>query len=230
MEILPFYAVCDESSSMKGEPVQAINDALEELYQELHDNPAVTDKVRFCLIGFATEPEVLLPLSDLGEVDSMPGLEAEGWTYYGKAFELLRSTIEQDVQRLKAQGHDVLRPAVFFLSDGAPTVDNTEDWRDNHAALVSSTFTARPNIVAFGMGQCDPDTIRAVATFKAFIQKDDSVQPAQALREFAVALTRSIVTSAKNIGASRTRGSATVATLQVPTQVPGYAELPLDKV
>lgn len=229
MEILPFYAVCDESTSMKGEPVKAINLALEELHHELHGNPTVTDKVRFCLIGFSTDPEVLLELSDLGDIGSMPGLEAEGWTYYGKAFNLLRETIEQDVSRLKSQGHDVLRPAVFFLSDGAPTVDGTESWKDDYANLVSSSFAAKPNIVAFGMGQCDADTIKHVATLKAFIQKDDSVQPAQALREFAVALTQSIIDSAKKVG-SQTSSGSTAATLQIPNQVPGYTEVHLDRV
>jgi uncharacterized protein YegL len=221
MEIIPFYAVCDESSSMQGEPVETINTALADLYKELRVIPTVTDKVRFSLIGFSTDPEVLLELSDLSEVSDMPGLEAEGWTYFGKVFRLLRQTIEQDITGLMAENHTVFRPVVFFLSDGAPT--DADEWPTAHAELVSPAFKGRPHIVAFGIGQSDPAVIRKVATFKAFIQSDDNVSPAEALREFAIALTHSIINSV-------TGGSGSTPTLQVQDEVPGYTSLELDAI
>src|SRR5689334_12382236 len=110
-QVLPFYLVCDESSSMAGDPIDSINKALPEIHQEIGGNPVVADKTRFALISFNHEAQVLLPLSDLSDVTSVPGLTAAGGTHYGRAFTLLRTTIEQDVARLKADGHQVLRPA-----------------------------------------------------------------------------------------------------------------------
>lgn len=221
MQIIPFYALCDESSSMKGEPVKAINESLVDLHKELSVNPTVADRVRFGLIGFSNEPEVLLELSDLSEVSTMPGLNADGLTYYGKAFNTLRETIQEDIADLKAEGHQVFRPVVFFMSDGAPTDRDT--WTDAHNELISPSFSGKPKIVAFGIGKCDPEIIKDVATFKAFIQNSDSVSPADALREFATALSQSIVKSAS-------RSTSDGPTLDVQDEVPGFTSITLDEV
>ena len=184
---------------MKGTPIEAINQSLPELQYEIGVNPRVSNKVRFGIIGFSTRAEVLLTLSDLSDVGKMPELKAAGCTNYGAAFDLLRETIRKDVKRLKSEHHAVFRPAVFFLSDGYPTDDQgqlTNAWTDAHGNLVSPGFTEHPNIIAFGIGECDPATIGRVGTVASFIQKDDSVSPAEALREFAAALTKSIIRSA----------------------------------
>jgi uncharacterized protein YegL len=217
--VLPFYAVCDESASMQGEPVDAINQALVELHQAIGVDPVVTDKTRFCLIGFSGEAEVLLPLSDMSEVASMPGLSADGMTSFGAAFRLLRQQIEQDVARLKADGAQVLRPAVFFMSDGQP---NDDDWESAHAALVADDFKQRPNIIAFGFGDADEDTIKKVATKAAYIAAAGT-RPAEALKEWAKSLTTSIVQSVH-------AGEGGKTVLVVPPPPDGMKEIPLDTV
>ncbi|MFG3198511.1 VWA domain-containing protein [Streptomyces sp. NPDC048208] len=221
MQILPFYMVCDESTSMSGPGVDAINKALPELHQEISTNPSVADKTRFALIGFATEATLLQPLADLSELTSIPSLEAGGWTAFGTAFRLLRSTIEEDVNALKADGHDVYRPVVFFLSDGNPTDD---DWRTALADLNESRYA--PKIIAFGISDADAAIITEVANFKAFMQEDSSVSPSAALREFASSFTRSIVNSATSMSAQGGDGFQ----LQVDEQVPGFTSLSLDKM
>src|SRR5208282_5876538 len=127
LQLLPFYLLCDESGSMTGSPIDAINDSLPKLHHEIGSNPAVADKTRFCLIGFSDRAEILLSLSDLSTVTEMPELQANGGTSYAKAFDTLRETIDRDVAQLKSEGHEVYRPAIFFLSDGLPN----DDW---HAA------------------------------------------------------------------------------------------------
>ncbi|MGW4194609.1 vWA domain-containing protein [Streptomyces sp. NPDC005004] len=221
MQILPFYLVCDESTSMSGPGVDAINSALPDLHQEISTNPSVADKTRFALIGFATQATVLQPLADLSELTQLPSLSAGGWTAFGAAFRLLRSTIEADVDALKAEGHDVYRPVVFFLSDGNPTDD---DW---HAALDDLNASRyAPKIIAFGISDADPAIISEVANFKAFIQQDESVSPAAALREFASSFTRSIVNSATSMAAQGGDGFQ----LQVEDHVPNFTPLSLDKM
>lgn len=83
-QVLPFYLVCDESGSMLGAPVKAINDSLPNLHAEIGSNPVVADKTRFCLIGFGSDAQVLLPLSDLSAVTSIPALHATGGTNYAR--------------------------------------------------------------------------------------------------------------------------------------------------
>lgn len=220
-QILPFYLVCDESGSMAGVPVDAINDSLPKLHQEIGSNPAVSDKTRFCMIGFSTSADILLPLSDLSTITAMPALKASGGTNYSAAFDKLRETINADVNALKGQGHTVFRPAVFFLSDGQPN----DNWHASYLALTDQAWRPHPNILAFGFGDADQSTIQQVATAKAFIA-NDTLGPAEALKEFAKSLINSIVNSGTSAGNSAAEG----ATLYVPDHVEGYTTLDAEPV
>ena len=218
--ILPFYLVCDESASMSGDAIDAMNKALPELHAEIGMNPVVSDKTQFAIIGFSNEAEVLLELSDLSQIAGLPVLTAKGGTNFAAAMRCLKSQIELDLDRLKSQGHKVFRPVVFFLTDGQPT----SDWEVEYNELTSPSFRYRPNIVSFGIGDADRDVISAIANFRAFIQEDSSMSPAVALQEFATALTKSIVKS----GVSMTKEGG--LQLQTPTQVDGFTALDVDTV
>lgn len=220
-QILPFYLVCDESSSMAGDPIDAINESLPELHQEIGGNPVVADKTRFALISFNHQAQVLLPLSDLSDISSVPGLTASGGTSYSAAFNLLHDTITKDVAELKRDGHQVLRPAVFFLTDGQP--NDTDEWPAAYQRITDPAWGPRPNILAFGFGQAVEGTIQQVATVRGFIA-DGSLGPAQALQEFAQSLIRSIVKS----GTSAVPGGG--MSLSMPDTVPGFTAVPADVV
>jgi uncharacterized protein YegL len=217
-QVLPFYLVCDESSSMSGGPIEAINDSLPKIHAEIGSNPVVADKTRFCLIGFNQHAQVLLPLSDLSVITSMPGLQANGGTSYGAAFDLLYDTITNDVAELKKNQNQVFRPAVFFLSDGQPG----DSWEAAYKRVTDPSWPLHPNILAFGFGAADPETLRQVATVKAFIA-DGTMGPEQALREFAQSLIRSIVNSG-------TKSASGAVTLAVPDDVPGFTTIDADLI
>jgi uncharacterized protein YegL len=218
-QVLPFYLVCDESGSMAGAPIQAINDSLPALHHEVSTNPVVADKTRFSLVGFSDTAEVILSLADLSDVAAMPGLAAKSSTNYGAAFSLLKSQIQADVDMLKADGHKVLRPVVFFLSDGQPT----DSWESEYKALVDTGNPYHPHIVAFGIGDADDSVIAKVATFKAF-KADGTLGPAEALKEFASSLTKSIVKSGSSVSPDGQMN------LQVPDQVQGFTSLPVNQI
>lgn len=219
-QVLPFYVVCDESYSMVDE-IDNLNNYLSELHEAIGADPVVSDKTRFCVIGFSDTAEVLLPLSELSEVEQIAGLTAKQSTNYDAAFQLLRDTIERDVAMLKGDGHQVYRPAVFFLSDGQP---NNDHWVGSYNRLTDAAWKPHPNIVAFGISQeADADTIQKVATFKAFMV-NPGVSPTTALHEFAKALTKSIVKSGTALAQDGQ------VTLQVPEKVEGFTELKVDEV
>lgn len=219
-QILPFYLVCDESSSMAGNPIQVMNDELPKVHSAIGSNPVLADRTWFSLIGFSTSAQVLLPLCDLGTVTSMPGLQANGTTSYAAAFDLLYDTISDDVAKLKADGNQVYRPAVFFLSDGQPT---DTKWEASYQRLIDPSWGPRPNILAFGLGSVEPQTLQQVATVRAFIA-EDTMGAAQALHEFAKSLIQSIVHSGTNVSPD---GGLS---LTVPETVPGFITLPADQI
>lgn len=225
-QILPFYLVCDESYSMAGNPLQEINDQLPQIVTEIASNPTVADKARLCIISFSDTAEVLLPLADLNDVHQVPQLAPKGATSYGAAFTLLRDTIERDIRDLKAAGHVPFRPTVFFLTDGQPT---DSDWATTHQRLTAKDFGPRPTILAFGFGDVRPETLRAVATFRAFIANGE-LDPRNALREFAKQLLNSVVSSAVASSAAFSANPNAGAQMVFPDQVKGYTVLEADRV
>lgn len=218
-QILPFYVVCDQSYSM-ADHLDALNDALSELHRAVGTDPVVADKTRFCLIGFSGTAEVLQPLCRLSDVMEIVGLTTQAGTSFGEAFSRLRDTIETDVESLKADAHRVYRPAVFFLSDGHPTDPAT--WPDAYERLRDPDWPARPNIISFGIGDADADTIGRIGTFQAFMCTGGT-SPGGALHSFARTLTTSVVRS----GGMTPDGDLV---LQVPDSVPGFTALQIDPV
>lgn len=191
--ILPFYLVCDESYSMKGEPLDTVNQTLEELHYEIGVHPVVCDKTRFGVIGFSDSAQVIQPLSDMSEITELQELAPRGETSYAAAFKTLKSEIENDVATLKSEGHRVFRPCAFFLSDGLPT-DATHVWITALQELIADDNPLRPNMLAFGIGDADSNIIAQVGHTRAFTV-EPGISPVTALKEFARALTQSIISS-----------------------------------
>lgn len=217
--ILPFYLVCDESYSMLGY-VDVLNDSLDELHAEISVHPVVSDKTRFGIIGFSDSAEVILPLTDLSQIESLPRLGVKGGTNYGVAFDTLFHEIGQEVENLKADGHRVFRPCVFFMSDGQPT-DPEATWQAALARLVAPEHKYRPNILAFGITDAEKSVIGKVGVTGAWITDGTGMGPAPALREFATKLTQSIIASGE---------SADVPELKIDNDIAGYTRIETDEM
>lgn len=213
--VLPFYILCDESGSMDANGgIDAVNRGLPELHATIAGDPLVADKCRIGLITFSDIAEELLPLSNLSDVQAMPGCTAKGMTNYGEAFNLLRVVIARDITNLKSQGMQVYRPAVFFITDGEPT----DDWEANYRALTDKNGNKQaPNIIAFGVAGANPGVIGKIGTTAAFIA-NPGTDPGNALKEILKSLTNTILNSS----------SSSTPTLQVQQAPPGTTAVPLD--
>lgn len=199
-QVLPIYFVGDESHSMHGDPIAAVNHGLVDLRDEVAKHPLIGKKVRFGIITFADTAETRLELSELSEELMLPTLSTRGrGTSYASAFEALRHTIPADVALLKVSGYQVHRPAVFFLSDGQPT-EKESKWRERLAEVKDPGFKERPNILAFGVGDADPKVIQQLASSPthAFMMRE-GVSTAGAIAEFAASMLNSMVSSAERL-------------------------------
>lgn len=206
-QVLPMYFVGDESHSMRGTPIDAVNQGLIELRDEVAQHPLIGKKVRFGIITFADTAETRLELSELSEELLLPTLSPRGrGTSYAAALEALRQIIPGDIALLKGQGYQVHRPSVFFLSDGQPT-EKESRWRDRLAELKDPEFRQRPNILAFGVGDADAKVIAEVATSPGYaFMMAEGVSTAGAIAEFAASMLNSMVSSAERLD----RGEQTV--------------------
>jgi uncharacterized protein YegL len=194
--VTPFYLVCDESYSMS-DHLDALNGGLRELHYAIGTDPMVAERTRFCLIGFSSTAEVLWQLKSLGDATEITPLRAKAATCFGRAFTLLRETIEKDVGMLEADGHRVCRPVVFFLSDGQPT--DPDDWPAAFDWLMEPLWPVRPHVIAMGIGDAEAAVIASIGTFRAFMSTADAET---ALRGFCRALTTSMVESGTSVAES----------------------------
>jgi uncharacterized protein YegL len=207
-KILPFYLVVDVSYSMLDEDkIGQANRIMPDIQDALAENPVVADKVRFSVIDFSDDAQVILPLCDLSIQPALPKLEVRGGTSYVAAFTTLRHQIDRDVSQLKADGFEVHRPALFFVSDGEPT-DDDQEWRRAFTELTAydritkTGFAFFPNVIPFGLG-ANPGTLRDIIhpqdRSKAYFMKDGA-EPGPALRQMAEILIASTLLSGSSFG------------------------------
>jgi uncharacterized protein YegL len=199
-QVLPMYFVGDESHSMAGEPIAAVNQGLIDLRDEVAKHPLIGKKVRFGIITFAETAQTRLELSELSEDLVLPTLSPRGrGTSYASALEALRHTIPADVALLKGNGYQVHRPSVFFLSDGMPT-EKAEKWQARLADLKDPSFRERPNILAFGVGEADAEVIGQLASSPRYgFMMTQGASTAGAIAEFATSMLNSMVASAERL-------------------------------
>ena len=213
--LLLFYLLLDESKSMDGLPIETINRALKSLCEEMAKHPAISEKVRVSIIAFSEQPQTIVGLSDLADLETIPGLTPQSNTDYAKAFVYLRDCIERDVAALLADGIGAYRPAVFFMSDGAPDPGN--NWKSEFAKLVDPAWKLHPNVISFGIGQADESVISQVSTLAAYMA-DSNTTPADAINEWATALLQTLLRSA-DAGA-----------VMVPAAITGYHQVGVSRV
>lgn len=215
--ILPFYVLADVSYSMTQpgpdggqSPLDALNEVVINLKVALEENPILSDKIRFALVDFSDDAQTQIPLCDLLTVDNsqIPTLTARGGTSFAAAFAAIQQQIDSDVRQMKADGNNVHRPVVFFLTDGEPT-DPDGHWQQAFADLTSDQFRARPNFIPFGVADAPKAILDQLAfppnKMRSFKTKEGA-NAADAIRSMAEILISSVIASANSISADGQSG------------------------
>ncbi|MBS2965982.1 hypothetical protein KGA66_23250 [Actinocrinis puniceicyclus] len=224
LKCLPTYIVLDTSSSMN-DHVELLNKSLQDLHKVTYQNPEISEFAHISIIVFNTEAHLALPMSDISQVTQLPRVGCGGRTEYAKVFERLRERIDIDVPALRAADKLVLRPAVFFMTDGAPTDGFTEQsrqtderiWKAALSRLVDPDWERHPHVVTFGFGSANEHVLGTVATLQAFIAEDGADQ-SDALTDVFTFLLRTLSISA-------TRNN-----FVVPTAMEGYRAVELEEI
>ena len=190
--VLPMYVCCDVSVSMSRHGrLTALNTMLEQLRDAIVLDPDVADKVRLSVVDFSEDSRVVLPLCELDSFVTMPVLAHRAETSYIAAFQTLASSIAADVPALAKAGYAVHRPAVFFLSDGAPS---DPEWHWKKALRELENHEYRPQVVAFGVGEADPRSLARIGTLACYMAQRPE-DAALAIREFGQLLIQSFIAS-----------------------------------
>jgi uncharacterized protein YegL len=127
---VPCVVVMDCSWSMKGSPIEALNQGLKKFETELKADEKAKRSARIMIIrvggfqGDPTEVTIRAPFQDAAEFTA-PIETASGSTPLGEGVLLALRQIEEEKKYLRSQGLNYHRPWLFVMSDGAPTDEKT---------------------------------------------------------------------------------------------------------
>ena len=202
--IFPIFLVIDVSSSMQGEKIQAVNEALPGIKTAIESDPVAGEIARVGIIAFSDTATPVLPLCDL-QYANIPALSARGSTNFADAFRVARTEIEAQI-RAQGKGTQFHTPVIFFLSDGEHTTGG--DWAPALDALTGGESKFRPRIVTFGFGNANATELAKISTkwtdaksgaarHYAFMAKGSDV--AAQVREIIGTLVMSIKTTSQSL-------------------------------
>lgn len=143
----PVYLLLDTSSSMFGAPIQAVQQGVHMIHNELMNNPHAIETVFLSVITFGTTAQQIVQLCSV-EAFTPPTLKADGYTALGAALTLLDQALDRELKANAEGRKGDYRPLVFLLTDGAPT----DEWRGPVAKLKARTAGKVGTLVAMGCG------------------------------------------------------------------------------
>lgn len=167
MRRLPVYILLDTSGSMRGEPIHAVNNAMQILLSTLRQDPHALDTVHISLITFDLEARVMQNLTPL---DAFPAVSLQtpnsGPTFLGEALKVAGQKVKSEVK----VGEDAdWAPLLFIMTDGKPS--DTQTFNEQVGAIQNAGFAS---IVGCGAGpSADVTALKRFCTSVAMLDTLD---------------------------------------------------------
>ncbi len=147
----------DTSSSMRGTPLQQLNDGLIAFKHELSADPLAMKRVEIGVVSFGPVEVV----SDFQTPDLFhpPSLAAAGDTPTGAAIVRGLELVRQRKDAYRTNGISYYRPWIFLITDGVPT----DSW-DRAASLIREGEAAKSfSFFAVGVDGADMSTLSRIS-------------------------------------------------------------------
>ncbi len=155
---LPIYLLLDTSGSMAGAPIQAVNQGVSLLYNELMNDPSAIETVYIGVITFDSRVDIVTPLTELTQF-TPPNLNAGGSTSLGGALRILNDVLNRDIVANSQDQKGDYKPLVFLMTDGMPT----DNWERDADVIKNRTKNKVATIIALGCGGgVDTNTLKRI--------------------------------------------------------------------
>lgn len=190
MRRLPIYFLIDASESMVGTPIEAVQDGMATIIQELRKDPYALETVCISIIIFAGKAKKLISMEELYKFYP-PKLPIGGGTSLGSALKFLMDDIDLSVKKTTYEEKGDWKPLVFLLTDGVPTdsVDSAfDEW--------NRKFKRKANLVAISLGDANNTALLGRITENVLLLNQTN---AESYKEFFKWVTASIKTTSVSV-------------------------------
>lgn len=115
----PCVLLLDTSSSMRGRPIDALNEGLRAFKDDLSSDPLACKRIEVAILAFDSD---ITMVQDFVTPDRFepPTLTAQGLTHMGAAIIEALDMIQSRKHQYRANGVTYYRPWVFMITDGEP--------------------------------------------------------------------------------------------------------------
>jgi uncharacterized protein YegL len=122
MRRLPVYFLLDTSGSMRGEPIEALNNALSGMINTLRSDAQALDSLWISIITYDREIKEISPLTELVSFQ-LPEITCpqSGPTNTGAGLEYVIQQVKKDVIKGSATQKGDWKPLLFVFTDGKPS-------------------------------------------------------------------------------------------------------------
>ena len=195
MRRLPVFLLVDTSGSMRGEPIQAVNNGLQTMMTSLRQDPHALDSVYISLITFDKEVNLIFELTELSKVQ-MPEIQTpeSGPTFMGEALRLLIERVDKEIVLSTSDVKGDWMPLLFIMTDGSPS--DLQLFNEQYPRLKSKNFGS---IVACAAGpKSKPEFLKLFADKVVSLDTTD----ANEFQQFFKWVSASVSVGNQSIGAT----------------------------
>lgn len=200
---LPVVLLLDTSSSMHGEKISSLNDAVRKMLGTFTKEESQANEFLVSIITFGGTASLAYSPTPVSELD-YTNLSANGVTPLDAAIDIAKTLIE-DRERTPSRAY---RPLVVLVSDGVPTDSNgvpTDSWESKLDGFINDGRSAKCDRMALGIGREAYDGPGRAVLERFIVGTEHDVfeaKDAGEIHKFFKLVTMSAVTSLKNLSQS----------------------------